>query len=83
MVTAHDSRHGPELAYLENGVNGLIVDGDARVYADAVTRLLSDDARLDALKRRARADAHRYSLGNMVEHFASGIERATANPRKS
>jgi len=83
MVTARDSRHGPELSYLENGVNGLVVDGDARAYADAVTRLLSDGARLDALKRSARADALRYSLGNMVEHFASGIERCIVMPRKS
>jgi glycosyltransferase involved in cell wall biosynthesis len=82
MVTVRDSRHGPELAYLENGVNGLIVDGDARAYADAVTRLLSDGARLDAIKRRARADARRYSLANMVEHFALGIERAMSTPRK-
>jgi glycosyltransferase involved in cell wall biosynthesis len=82
MVTARDSKHGPELAYLENGVNGLIVDGDARAYANAVTSLLSDGARLAALERRALADAHRYSLANMVEHFASGIERCVSLPRK-
>jgi L-malate glycosyltransferase len=82
MVTTRDSRHGPELAYLENGVNGMIVDGDARAYADAVTSLLRDDARLDALKRRALADAGRYSIDNMVEHFASGIERCVSVPRK-
>jgi L-malate glycosyltransferase len=82
MVTARDSRHGPELAYLENGVNGLIVDGDARAYADAVISLLSERPRLDALKRHALADARRYSLGNMVEHFATGIERCMSLPRK-
>jgi len=82
MVTARDSKHGPELAYLENGENGLIVDGDARAYADAVTSLLSDGARLDALKRGALANARRYSLGNMVEHFASGIDRCLSMPRK-
>jgi glycosyltransferase involved in cell wall biosynthesis len=82
MVTARDSRHGPELAYLENGVNGLIVDGDAQAYADAVISLLSERPRLDALKRHALADARRYSLGNMVEHFATGIERCMSLPRK-
>ena len=82
MVTVRDSRHGPELAYLENGVNGMIVNGDARAYAGAVTSLLRDGARLDVLERSARADAHRYSLGNMVEHFATGIHRCVSAPRK-
>ena len=82
MITTRDSKHGPELAYLHSGVNGLIVDGDAEAYAAAVIALLRDSPRLDALKRAALADARRYTLENMVNRFADGIERCIAMPRK-
>ena len=82
MITTRDAKHGPELAYLESGVNGLIVDGDADAYASAVIALLSDRSRLEALRARALADARRYTLSNMVDRFATGIERCLAHPRK-
>ena len=82
MITTRDSKHGPELAYLHSGENGLIVDGDAEAYAAAVIALLRDAPRLDALKRAALTDARRYTLENMVNRFADGIERCIAMPRK-
>lgn len=83
MVTTRDAKHGPEIAYLEDGVNGLIVSGDAGSYANAVVALLRDDSTLKALKQRARDDASRYTLDNMVARFADGIERGIEAPRKS
>ena len=82
MITTRESKHGPEIAYIEDGVNGVIVAGDAVSYASAVTSLLRDRARLDALKRRARDDARRYTLANMVARFADGIDRCLGRPRK-
>ena len=83
MITTHEARHSPEIAYLEDGVNGVIVSGDASSYANAVTALLRDRSRLEALKRAALKGARRYTLRNMVERFATGIERCLSMQGKS
>lgn len=83
MATTRDALHGPEIAYLEDGVNGVVTPGNAADYASSVINLLADRNRLDAMRARARLDADRYSLDNMVERFADGIQRCLATPRKS
>lgn len=82
MITTAESRHGPEVAYLKDGVNGLIVRGGADRYADAVIALFCDRAKLDAIKRAASHDAQHYTLDNMVKQFADGIARCVAMPKK-
>jgi glycosyltransferase involved in cell wall biosynthesis len=82
MVTTGEARHGPEIAYLKHDVNGLIVAGDASRYADAVIGLLQDPAMMARLRSAALADAQRYTLDNMVERFADGIERCLAMGKK-
>ncbi|WP_457095921.1 glycosyltransferase family 4 protein [Lysobacter sp. P5_B9] len=82
MATTRDALHGPEIAYLEDGVNGVITPGNAADYASSVIGLLGDRHRLDAMSARARSDADRYSLDNMVDRFADGIQRCLAAPRK-
>lgn len=82
MMTTTESRHGPEIAYLQDGVNGLVVQGEAARYADAVIALFNDRARLEAVKQAALRDARRYTLDNMVSRFADGIERCVSMPRK-
>lgn len=82
MVTTDDALHSPEIAYLENGRNGLIVAGEPAPYADAVRRLLERPDELAALGRQARSDADRYTLGNMVDHFVSGLLRCLAAPAR-
>lgn len=82
MITTTESKHGPEIAYLENGKNGLIVSGDADVYANAVIDVLTDPSRHQALKNGALAGAQIYTLPNMVEHFVDGMERCLAMPKK-
>lgn len=82
MVTTAEARHSPEIAYLKNGVNGIVVRGGPEDYAEAVVGLLKDCARLDAIGRAARQDARRYTLDNMVHRFADGIERCLSKPSK-
>jgi len=82
MVTTSDARHSPEIAYLKDGENGLVVTGNADVYADAIIALLQDPARYALLQARGLADAQRYTLQNMVENFAEGIERCLRMARK-
>ena len=82
MITTAESRHGPEIVYLEDGVNGLIVSGEATRYADAVIALFTDRARLERIKQRALCDARRYTLDNMVNRFVSGIEQCMLMHKK-
>lgn len=75
LVTMRDSRHSPEIAYLDNGRNGFMVDGDTNHYADTVLGLLQQPERLAEAGRHALAAAGRYTLAAMVENFAGGIAR--------
>ena len=76
LVTTPQAKHGPEVAYLEDGVNGLYAGDTPGEYADVVIRVLGDADRLAAMKRAALADAERYTLGAMVDRFAQGIGQA-------
>lgn len=83
MVTTADAKHGPEVAYLENGINGLMVQGDAEAYAKAVIDLLSNPAGYEQVRHAALVSAEQYSLDNMVEQFVSGMLHCLAKPRKT
>jgi hypothetical protein len=82
MITTEESRHGPEIAYLMDGVNGLIVRGESSKYADAVIALFNDRSRLESIKQAALLDAQRYTLDNMVNRFVDGIEQCVSMKKK-
>lgn len=73
LVTTDFPYHSPEIAYLENGRNGVIVRHDPAEYAAEVAALLEDRQRLEEMGRCARDSAGTYSLDAMVARFAAGI----------
>jgi glycosyltransferase involved in cell wall biosynthesis len=73
MITTDIPFHGPEIDYLENGVNGLILPFDRRSYADGIIALLADKERLAAIRECAAASAEKYTLDAMVNNFRAGI----------
>jgi glycosyltransferase involved in cell wall biosynthesis len=79
-VVSASQAHGPELSYVEDGVNGLIVDddGDPRRFGEAVAALLGDDQRRADLGSGCRRSRERYTVEEMVSRFASGVEQALA-----
>lgn len=84
LVTSAAGMHSPEIAYLEDGVNGLLVEdgGDAGVYAKVVVELLLDRQRLAKLREGCLASASRYTIENMAQRFAEGVQQALdASPR--
>lgn len=81
MVTTEDARHGPEIAYLQHGVNGIVTPGDADSYAAAVIALIDEPALADALRMQARHSAEQYTLQRMVERFADGLAACVNAPR--
>jgi len=72
-VTGSEARHGPEIDYLENGVNGLMVSGNEEVFAKAVVDLMRDPARMASMRQGAGDSAARYTVENMVEKMSRGI----------
>jgi L-malate glycosyltransferase len=72
MFTTASARHGPEIEYLEDGRNSVVV-GDAG-FADAVIAVLRDPVRYAAIAAAARESARKYTLDIMVGRFVRGIE---------
>ncbi len=81
-ITTDFPYHSPEIAYLEDGVNGMIVADwqDPAAYAAAVIDLLRDQAGLASMQDEARKLADRYSIEAMAERFANGVLEALARP---
>jgi glycosyltransferase involved in cell wall biosynthesis len=76
LITTNYPFHGPEIEYLENGINGLIVEDDPEVYAESVARLLTDPGKLDDLTEGCAESAKMYTLESMVDKFAAGVLKA-------
>ncbi len=76
LVTMRHDLHSPEIAYLEDGRNGLIVEDDLASFVAASYRALTDAQLREALLRGCREGAQRYTLERMVQNFADGIEAA-------
>lgn len=75
MVTTDLSYHSPEIDYLEDGINGVIVreSDDAGAYAAAVGRVLTDEDYRGRLQAGGRAAVETYTIENMAERFAQGV----------
>jgi glycosyltransferase involved in cell wall biosynthesis len=75
LVTTNGPFHGPEIEYLKDGVNGVLVPNtdDPVAYAAAVTRLLQADAVRQELVAGCRRDKDVYTVEEMVDRFATGI----------
>ena len=73
MITTDVPVHSPEIDYLEDGVNGLMIPHDLERYAKEVVRVLSDEARLAGMRGNALESGKRYSIEAMVEYFKNGI----------
>jgi len=73
MLTTDCGVHSPEIAYLDNGGNGIMTPDDRSEYVQAVVELLTDDAQLLRLQRGCADCADRYTVERMAERFAGGV----------
>lgn len=76
MISTHTAKHGPEVAYIKAGINGILVNESAAEVGQAILRLIDNPQELAQMQAAALADADRYSLENMVENFAQGLVSA-------
>lgn len=79
MVTVADSGHGPEIAYLESGINGIATNDSVAGYAAAVSALLKDRHSLDELRANALQAAGKYNIDDMASRFHQGIMRCLSS----
>lgn len=82
MVTCALPFHSPEIDYLKDGVNGVMVrDADSVAdYAAAVSRILTDAPYRAMLTANAAEAIGDYTIEAMAERFADGVMRALASP---
>ena len=73
LVTRRDAVHGPEVAFIQHGVNGFMVDGDVNAYAACLIALSTDPAMLKRVSAAALQSAAEYTVENMAERFVSGL----------
>ena len=74
MITTANARHGPEIEYLEHGVNGLILDDDPESFSRSVIELLTDATRYAGVTAATKVAGRKYTLDNMIANFVAGIE---------
>jgi glycosyltransferase involved in cell wall biosynthesis len=73
-VTFHSSFHKPEIYYLEDDVNGLILNiEDEWGNVEKIIKLIEDDGYNDHLSRNAIITAKKYTIKNMAKNFIEVI----------
>lgn len=80
MITTAVPFHSPEIEYLQQGVNGLMVDDaySTRGYADAIVRLFTDAVLQRQLADGCRSATQKYTVEAMVDNICRGILDALA-----
>ncbi|GED69118.1 hypothetical protein BRE01_28200 [Brevibacillus reuszeri] len=78
LITTKLDYHSPEIEYLVNRENGVMLDDpeDLEAYAQTVAQLLTDDQQLRILQEGCQKAKLTYTIEEMAERFAYGISQA-------
>jgi glycosyltransferase involved in cell wall biosynthesis len=78
LITTAYPYHSPEIEYLRDGINGVIVHDWTSIdaYASAIVDLLQDKGKLASLIAEGERAAQFYTIENMATNFANGILKA-------
>lgn len=78
LITTSTGLHGPEIAYLDSGTNGVVVEGDGTggTYASMVASVLGDEPLRQRLIEGCAESAQLYSVESMAGRFAEGVLQA-------
>ena len=79
LFTTDVTTHGPEIDYLEHGINGMISRDNLESYVADIVHYLSDQSAYTRMRENAWSAANRYSMETMVENFKNGIVAALAD----
>jgi glycosyltransferase involved in cell wall biosynthesis len=72
FATTNCGIHSPEIAYLKNGVNGIMSEPTEPAFAAAVSELIQSDD-LAMIKRNALNDGKQYTIEGMTQKFVTGL----------
>ena len=73
LITTNHSYHSPEIEYLDNYWNGLMVPDTLESYSEAVVRVLNSKKMIADLKQHCRESALKYTIEQMVNNFMDGV----------
>jgi L-malate glycosyltransferase len=78
IVTTQNPDQAPELDYLIDGVNGVLVKDNISPshYAQVVSDLITNDNKLSHFVKGCRDSAKKYTIENMVSKFTEGVMKA-------
>jgi glycosyltransferase involved in cell wall biosynthesis len=78
LVTTRVPLHSPEIDYLQDGINGVMVEDayNPQSYAQAVVHFLRDETDRQTLVKGCRSARAIYTVEAMVERFSEGILKA-------
>ena len=82
IITTAFPYHGPEVDYLEDGVNSRISANNVTGYARTIQEVLLARDELSRLQAACASATARYAIENMVANFASGVVSALNAPRR-
>jgi L-malate glycosyltransferase len=72
IITTSNPFHGPEIDYLENGINGFMTEDNIDDYSAKVVETLKNRSYLNLIPE-CRSSAERITLEAMVENFKEGV----------
>lgn len=83
IVTTAVPFHSPEIAYLRDGYNGIVVPDaeNLEAYVDSVCDVLSNDSKRKTLQQGGEASLKAYSIESMADRFVGGVMRALQQVR--
>jgi L-malate glycosyltransferase len=73
IVTMSESAHGPEIAYLQHGVNAVMTSNAIDDYVDGLARLLLDRRSLKRMQEACLAMGEHYTVESMVSRVRHGV----------
>ena len=72
MITTSSPTHGPEVEYIENGINGLITNDNIKDYSNTVINTLKTDG-YNQLIEGCKLSSKVFTVENMVNNFRGGV----------
>lgn len=72
LITTLNPFHGPEIEYLENGINGFITKDNIDDYSQTVIDTMKTKKYIDLIKG-CKSSAEMYTVETMVENFKNGV----------
>lgn len=78
MITIDGSLHSPEIEYLRNGQNGIMLPmhSQPQDYANEIVHFLTHEERRNSILNGCRSSQRVYTIENMIERFSDGVANA-------